>query len=342
MEELGNLLKLKEENRFLREENALIKSELKIFKERSNDSISLENSSLKVKELKMLLEKYKKEKTDLKEKIIEAENFADKRNEEILSALVNGSYGITFEDFIINLSANTFLKIPIDAIFSEIKSKVFEKFNANLEKKNKELEELIQKNKKQAAVLKNAKLQFDILLNQRLHKIEKDFDKKFDAEIKLIKKKHDDQILLLKNEQILKGEHIPDFISTLKGEYKFLKKQYEDNIKSVELVEISMNLLKNENSGLKKENIKLSDLLGKVEFKLQNCQKELSKHLNKSQVVSSTLNIQSNPESKNVGFDSDGSKGWHDVARESGKFGSLPSFDNYDDDYLDNFKEGFD
>ena len=123
MEELGNLLKLKEENRFLREENALIKSELKIFKERSNDSISLENSSLKVKELKMLLEKYKKEKTDLKEKIIEAENFADKRNEEILSALVNGSYGITFEDFIINLSANTFLKIPIDAIFSEIKSK---------------------------------------------------------------------------------------------------------------------------------------------------------------------------------------------------------------------------
>ena len=43
----------------------------------------------------------------------------------------------------------------------------------------------------------------------------------------------------------------------------------------------------------------------------------------------------------NIGIDSDGSKGWHDLAREDGKFGSLPSFDNYDDDYTDNLKEGF-
>ncbi|MBU1822773.1 MAG: hypothetical protein KKG00_14860, partial [Bacteroidetes bacterium] len=42
-----------------------------------------------------------------------------------------------------------------------------------------------------------------------------------------------------------------------------------------------------------------------------------------------------NDEKPKLGLADDGSYGFHNSSRENGRFGSLSSFDNYDDDYTD-------
>jgi hypothetical protein len=340
MEELSNLLKLKEENRLLKEENTLLKSDLKKIKGRFDDSISSEKTSLKVIELKKLLEKYRKEKIDLQKKILDAENFSDKMFEKILLALANGSYEITGEDFILNFSETRLIKVDIDAIFKDIKDKVLKKYNTIYELKRVELDKLINKNLQKEQIIKKANRQYEILYNQKIDKLQREYNKKISdarlkyiAEVNSIGKNNNDQISPLSGDQ--------KYIPILKKEYEKLKMDFDEISRSIDPLKSSMNLLKVENSELKKEKHNLSVLLGTVEKKLQNCQKELSKYLTKSSFNSSTSILKTNIEDMNMGINSDGSKGWHDIARETGRFGSLPSFDNYDDDYLDNSKEGF-
>lgn len=75
----------------------------------------------------------------------------------------------------------------------------------------------------------------------------------------------------------------------------------------------------------------VSVLYNETKVKLENCQKILS--VSKSSNPQTTINnSKGTSEGFKSGLDSDGSKGFHDMARENGRFGSLPSFDNYDDD----------
>lgn len=345
MEELSNLLKLKEENRLIKEENDLVKAELTIIKERFDDLLLEEKSAQKVFELKMLLEKYKKEKGELKVKLQEAENFANKRNEEILSALVKGSYGITFEDFIIHLSEVSFLKIPIERVLIDVKETIIQKFTKNLEIKQALLDESIQKYERKRKSLDLDKIEFEQFFNQRVAKIREESN----SQLEIVKRKLNEENEAYRKQYFreikkIKEKFNEEYINSLERELHSLKQTEKISIKSLpqDFLNVSINLLKNENARILKENKELQSSNSINEKKLLNCQRELSKYLFASQKKNdSFLEPQSLPENISKGGDSDGSKGWHDVARESGKFGSLPSFDNYDDDYLDNSKEGF-
>ena len=100
-------------------------------------------------------------------------------------------------------------------------------------------------------------------------------------------------------------------------------------------------ILNREKRDLQEENKSHKITISDISKKLQNCQQLFSTHSNKQNDNSEIPLSQIKTEYLNIGTENDGSKGWHGIARENGKFGSLPSFDNYDDDYLENSKEGF-
>jgi hypothetical protein len=342
MKDLNSLLKLKEDNINLINENNFLRNELETNQIKFEQILSIDKAKIKVVELKMLLDKCKKEKNNIQNMFDESKQFAEQRNEEILSALINGSYGITFEDFIVSLSEDRYLKIPIDTVFGNIKNEVYQKFASEKKLKLDKLDKTILKYEQKQELIKDKCAELENFFNLKIKNIKSNNKKKLLQE----KEKHNLESISLKNQYILRLKKIREklnvnYINGLEYEIEKLKEQNKKEKKDNEKLMVSHNLLKKEISELEENNKVLSTTLDSIKIKLQNCQKELAKYISKQKNISSSSILNSNLGDMNISSENDGSKGWHSSARENGKFGSLPSFDNYDDEYLDNSKEGF-
>ncbi|MBK6979383.1 MAG: hypothetical protein IPH28_21715 [Cytophagaceae bacterium] len=128
-------------------------------------------------------------------------------------------------------------------------------------------------------------------------------------------------------------------LNEIYNENKILKSETEENNRLIEKLITSNKLLNIDKTKSENEKQQLEEKIKSLELKLQNCQKVLKNTPNfKNKIIESENDLEGKTLKSN---DFDGSKGWHELARENGKFGSLPSFDNYSDEYLDDSKNGF-
>jgi predicted Holliday junction resolvase-like endonuclease len=341
MKDLATLLKLKEENKVLQNEKSKLKTELENAENQLAQIIGADNSTRKVLELRIGNEKLRKDKIELENQLKVSREYAENRNQEILTALAKGAYGITFEDFVINLSESTYLKIPIDLIFEGIKEEARFKYAEKEKLKLAELEESIKKYERKKTFVDDNNKELKTAYINKLSRTKEDFKRRIEAE----KEKYNRKLMSIRysfNEEtsLLMKRFDEKYIERLESEIQQLQHQIKKDAIVTEKIKATFSILKKEKNDLTKENNELSLGRSLIEKRLQNCQREIAKYINTSTNKVSTIN--SGDEDKiSLSNNNDGSKGWHDSARENGKFGSLPSFDNYDDDYLDNSKEGF-
>ena len=163
---------------------------------------------------------------------------------------------------------------------------------------------------------------------------------------------HESKIITLENRnkaeiKVLNTKHLKELNSFKLKFYSEINEANEFRINHKQVLKES-NLAKTKHSILLSESKKFQGSIDNLKKenhflsqKLENCQKELSKYLKKKKKGINVNNLNIETESMKFSSNNDGSHGWDKSIRESGKFGSLPSFDNYDDDYLDNNPEGF-
>jgi hypothetical protein len=192
------------------------------------------------------------------------------------------------------------------------------------------------KNRAKAVIEKERKV-FDEQEKSNVKTIEnlkKIFDSKIDHLSLSFKNKIDQILLENSNQEIAKTRAKVIELSNELNIYKSLLQKKENDDKNL----LKIKLLERESNDLKIELQRVSVLFNETKVKLENCQKILS--YSKGSNSQTTISISKETSEGFIsGLDSDGSKGFHDMARENGRFGSLPSFDNYDDDFLDNMKE---
>lgn len=214
-------------------------------------------------------------------------------------------------------------------IISNIICVIEKKYEDELEK----LVKVIQKQNKEIEKLKKNNLNY-ISENNKLSNNIKHIKSSHQTNIKNLELENQSlyDVIRNNNKEIIR---IKDFYNSpnnnpdMKIELDALKIKYQ--IKQIEFYDLE----KDKNT----KNRKIKDL----ETKLNNQQRFLKENgiIKSLALINGEINTtdcsNDSDQKASLGNKMDGSDGFHFDRRESGKFGSLPSFDNYDDEYNENF-----
>ncbi len=207
---------------------------------------------------------------------------------------------------------------------------------SNFEKSiiDQNLKDEIRKIKNQAkSIIERDKMIF----NEQFETLKRDFDNKVDQLNDNFNSKIDFIINEYGKSNIgQKNREISELTNEIKI-YKSLLEKKENNDKNL----LKIKFLEKESLELKNELKRVSSLLKETKTKLENCQKFFHEYKN-SNSTNSIEEIPINSQESISGLENDGSKGFHIIARENGRFGSLPSYDNYSDNYIEISKNGDD
>ena len=138
---------------------------------------------------------------------------------------------------------------------------------------------------------------------------------------------------ILKNDLDIKEKHIKKSLCELKNK----EEKYNTKIKEIDKIIIKNKMLELDIKNLLKENKDLNEDNRLLRSRLE----ELQKWINKTE-PKNFKNTKNKPPTDNdrvntkLGSTLDGSSGLYE-RRENGRYGSLSSFDNYDDDYNEKY-----